>query len=290
MNPSWLDTTMYPFTFRSLQTDGGQLHYIDEGQGPVVLFVHGTPSWSFEFRDVIKSLSGRYRCIAVDHMGFGLSDKPANYAYTLDSHKRNLQALIAHLQLQHFTIVVHDFGGPIGLSVAADMPERIDSLILANTWCFSVEQEPEFKRMRAILGSPLLPFLYKYFNFSAKYILPAAFGEKSRLTKEIHQHYLRPFGKASERQGTIGFARALLRDQAWFEAVGRALGRLQNTPALILWGMQDTFVTEKFLDKVNGYFPRAEVVRYPDAGHFVLEEKSVLATAAIEQFLRKVYP
>lgn len=289
MNPSWLDTRMYPFAFHALDTDGGKLHYIDAGQGPVILFVHGTPSWSFEFRDVIRALSDRYRCIAIDHMGFGLSDKPAGYPYTLDQHKRNLRALIDHLQLQHFSMLVHDFGGPIGLAVAAEIPERIDALILANTWCFSVAEEPEFKRMKTILGSPLLPLLYKYLNFSAKYILPAAFGERTRLTKDIHQHYLHPFGKASERQGTIGFARSLLRDQEWFAQVGRAVSSLHDKPALMLWGMKDNFVTEKYLGKLASYFPHAEIVQYPDAGHFVLEEKGALASASIAQFLGKVH-
>lgn len=289
MNPSWLDTRMYPFAFHALDTDGGKLHYIDEGQGPVILFVHGTPSWSFEFRDVIRALSDHYRCVAIDHMGFGLSDKPTGYAYTLDQHKRNLRALIDHLQLQHFTLLVHDFGGPIGLSVAAELPDRIDGLIMANTWCFSVEEEPEFKRMKSILGSPLLPLLYKYFNFSARYILPAAFGERSRLTKDIHQHYLRPFGKASERQGTIGFARSLLRDQEWFAQAGRAASTLSHKPAMILWGMKDNLVTEKYLSKLTTYFPKAEIVEYPDAGHFVLEEKGALASASIAQFLSKVH-
>lgn len=285
MTPTWLDTRAYPFAPKYHTLDNAQMHYIDEGEGDVILFVHGTPSWSYEFRDVIRILSKRYRCIAMDHIGFGLSDKPASYNYTLDQHTSNVRALIDHLQLSSFHLLVHDFGGPIGLAMAETMPERVRSLIMANTWCFSVSDEPEFKKMKNILGSPLLPFLYRYFNFSAKYILPAAFGERSRLTPEIHQHYLKPFAGSSSRNGTIGFAKSLLRDQSWFATVYQNIAGISNKPALLIWGLKDNFITEKYLHRMQQIFPQAQAVSYADAGHFVLEEKGSVAAVAIERFL-----
>ena len=285
MTPEWLNSNQYPFAPKYLSLPNAQMHYIDEGSGEVILFVHGTPSWSYEFRDAIRILSRNYRCIAMDHIGFGLSDKPADYSYTLYKHKENLMSLIAHLQLSQFNLLVHDFGGPIGLSVATSMPEKINKIIMANTWCFSVADEPEFKRMKAILGSPLLPFLYRNFNFSARYIIPAAFGERTRLTPEIHAQYMKPFAKRSSRNGTIGFAKSLLKDQAWFENVYRQIGVLVNKPALLLWGLKDNFITEKYLHRMQEIFPNAEVVQYADAGHFVFEEKGSVAAVAIERFL-----
>ena len=285
MNTNWLNTKEYPFAHNYLSVDGAQLHYIDEGQGEVILFVHGTPSWSFEFRNVIKYLSKKYRCIALDHIGFGLSDKPAGYDYSIQNHTATLLKLINHLQLNQFTMLVHDFGGIIGLAAAEQIPEKISKLIILNTWCRSIQDEPEYKKMKGILGSPLMPFLYRYFNFSAKYILPAAFGERSRLTPEVHQQYLKPFGNASERNGTVAFAKSLLRDQDYYESIGKMLPVLKNKPVLIIWGMKDAFITEKHLLWMQEQFPIAEVVKYEDAGHFVLEEKSVVAGPVIEAFL-----
>lgn len=285
MNTNWLNTKEYPFAHNYLTVDGAQLHYIDEGQGEVILFVHGTPSWSFEFRNVIKYLSKKYRCIALDHIGFGLSDKPAGYDYSIQNHTATLLKLINHLQLNQFTMLVHDFGGIIGLAAAEQIPEKISKLIILNTWCRSIQDEPEYKKMKGILGSPLMPFLYRYFNFSAKYILPAAFGERSRLTPEVHQQYLKPFGNAGERNGTVAFAKSLLRDQDYYESIGKMLPVLKNKPVLIIWGMKDAFITEKHLLWMQEQFPIAEVVKYEDAGHFVLEEKSVVAGPVMEAFL-----
>ena len=285
MNTNWLNTKEYPFAHNYITVDGAQLHYIDEGQGEVILFVHGTPSWSFEFRNVIKYLSKKYRCIALDHIGFGLSDKPSGYDYSIQNHTATLLKLINHLQLNQFTMLVHDFGGIIGLAAAEQIPEKISKLIILNTWCRSIQDEPEYKKMKGILGSPLMPFLYRYFNFSAKYILPAAFGERSRLTPEVHQQYLKPFGNAGERNGTVAFAKSLLRDQDYYESIGKMLPVLKNKPVLIIWGMKDAFITEKHLLWMQEQFPIAEVVKYEDAGHFVLEEKSVVAGPVIEAFL-----
>ena len=285
MNTNWLNTNEYPFKHHYFKVNDTTMHYVDEGEGEVLLFVHGTPSWSFEFRNVIKFLSKKYRCIAIDHIGFGLSEKPAKYDYTVQNHTASLLKLITHLQLNQFTMLVHDFGGIIGLAAAEQIPEKIKGLVILNTWCRSIQDEPEYKKMKMILGSPLVPLLYRYLNFSAKYILPAAFGERSRLTPEIHQHFLRPFSKVSERNGTIAFAKSLLRDQDYYASVGKKLSILKDKPVLIIWGMKDEFITEKHLLWMQEQFPGSKVVRYDDAGHFVLEEKSVVAGPVIAEFM-----
>ena len=285
MNTNWLNTNEYPFKHHYFKVNDTTMHYVDEGEGEVLLFVHGTPSWSFEFRNVIKFLSKKYRCIAIDHIGFGLSEKPAKYDYTVQNHTASLLKLVTHLQLNQFTMLVHDFGGIIGLAAAEQIPEKIKGLVILNTWCRSIQDEPEYKKMKMILGSPLVPLLYRYLNLSAKYILPAAFGERSRLTPEIHQHFLRPFSKASERNGTIAFAKSLLRDQDYYASVGKKLSILKDNPVLIIWGMKDEFITEKHLLWMQEQFPGSKVVRYDDAGHFVLEEKSVVAGPVIAEFM-----
>src|SRR5262249_20412588 len=131
-NTDWIDRTEYPFTSRYLDLDAGRMHYVDEGEGHPIVMVHGTPDWSFLYRHLIKPLSVGYRCIAPDHLGFGLSDKPIGWGYRPADHARNLRALIDHLGLERYTLVVHDFGGPIGLACAIERPEQVERLVISN--------------------------------------------------------------------------------------------------------------------------------------------------------------
>src|SRR5690349_10562936 len=135
--PVWLDRQAYPFTPRRLKLAAGTVSYLDEGRGDPLLFVHGTPTWSFEYRHLIRALAPRHRCIAPDHLGFGLSERPADLPYTPEAHARVLAEFVDKLGLGRFTLVVHDFGGPIGLPLALDHPERVRGLVLLNTWMWS---------------------------------------------------------------------------------------------------------------------------------------------------------
>ena len=134
MELPWLDRAAYPFAHRALAVDGGRMHYVDEGEGEPIVFAHGTPTWSFLYRDLIRDLRRGYRCIAPDHIGFGLSDKPAGWGYRFADHRRNLAALIDHLGLKRFTLVAHDIGGPIGLGYALTQPGRVARLLLMNSF------------------------------------------------------------------------------------------------------------------------------------------------------------
>ena len=140
--PTWLDRSLYPFTSHWFESADGQMHYVDEGAGAPILLVHGTPTWSFLYRCLVARLARHNRVIAVDLLGFGLSAKPANAPYEPQDHTRRLLALVDALQLTGITLVVHDFGGPIGLAAALAHPERIERLVLFNTWLWSVEHDP----------------------------------------------------------------------------------------------------------------------------------------------------
>ncbi len=189
----WLDTREYPFQPNYQTTPSGQLHYIDEGKGDVILFVHGTPTWSFLYRSHIKALSNTHRCIAPDHIGFGLSDKPKNFAGTPQEHARNLNQLIAHLDLKNITIVVHDFGGPIGLSYAISKPENVKRIVMFNTWLWETKEDKDAQKIDKILHSSFGNFLYLNTNFSPKVLLKKAFHNKKHLSKQVHNHYKKPF-------------------------------------------------------------------------------------------------
>ncbi len=285
MEHKWMDTLEYPFTSNYFEISGQKLHYIDEGKGETILFVHGTPSWSFDYRNIIKKLKENYRCIAIDHIGFGLSSKPEHYDYSTQNHSKTLEKFVLEKKLEGITLVVHDFGGPIGLNFAIKYPEKVKLIVILNSWLWSSKTDPDFIKMSRILRSPLLPFLYRYFNFSAKYILPKSFGE-NKLSSKILKHYVKPFANKKQRNGTIAFAKSLLNNQDWFESIWNQRQTLINKPTLFIWGMSDPVIKPVYLDKFLSAFPNAETLKLDSCGHFPQEEQPELVEKAIFDFIK----
>src|SRR5262245_35339678 len=219
--PDWLDRTAYPFENRWLTTSSGQrFHYIDEGAGETLLFVHGTPTWSFEWRHIIRALSPKYRCIALDLVGMGLSDRPRDFAYTPEAHSRALGEFVETLRLNSFTLVVHDYGGPIALPLALDHPERVRRLVLINTWAWSFDDDPEMRRRAALAGGRVGRFMYRWLNASLLVIMPSAYGDRKKLTSQIHRQYLSVFQDRDSRSQVLWpFARALLGSSAYYNSL-----------------------------------------------------------------------
>lgn len=284
----WLDKKEYPFASHHFEINGHRLHYIDEGKGETILFVHGTPSWSFDYRHLIKDLTPDYRCIAIDHMGFGLSDKPAHYDYSSQSHCQTLEAFVFDKKLDGVTLVVHDFGGPIGLNFAIRHPEKIKRIVVLNSWLWSSKGEPGFERISKVLKSPLLPFLYRYLNFSPQYILPSSFGNR-KISRTLLKQYTRPFASPSERNGTLAFARSLLNDQDWFEALWDRRAAISAKPVLFCWGMKDPVIGPNYLKKFESGFACSTTVKLETCGHFPQEEQPESVLEAIIDFLKKPF-
>lgn len=284
-SPEWLNPKEYPFTSRFITINNQKLHYIDEGEGAVILFVHGTPSWSFDNRRVINALRNQYRCIAIDHVGFGLSNKPKHYDYSTQNHTQTLSLFVNALQLKNITLVVHDFGGPIGLGMAINQPELIKRVVIMNSWLWDSSATPAYKKLRRILKSPLLPFLYRYLNFSPRFILPASFVH-SKPSKEILKHYTSPFETSTQREGPLAFAYSLLNDQHWFEQLWQQKEVLVKKPVLLIWGMKDPIITPDFLDKFMQGFHQAEVLRLYKSGHFPQEEEPEQVVEAISHLMK----
>lgn len=280
---SWFDQALYPFTSNHLRLPIGTMHYVDEGQGEPIVFVHGTPTWSFLYRDHIKALSKHYRCIAPDHIGFGLSDKPSDWDYTPASHAANLEALIDHLNLDNITLVVHDFGGPIGLSYALRHPDKIKRIVIFNTWLWETKQEKAVQQVDKILNSALGRFLYLNLNFSPRVLLKQGFAKK-KLTKAVHKHYLNVFPKRNDRFGLLRIGLALVGASDWYHRQWKQLHRLSDKPILMLWGMKDAFLKPPFLEKWLEVFPQTQTIRY-DCGHFVQEEETASTRQGIKAFM-----
>jgi haloalkane dehalogenase len=221
----------------------------------------------------------------MDHIGFGLSAKPSPYDYSTPNHSRTLEEFITKKQLTDITLVVHDFGGPIGLRYAIDNPERVKRIVIMNSWLWSAEGDPDFEKMIHLLRSPLLPLLYRYLNFSPRILLPGSFAQR-KIQSSAHRHYLKPFLKRSEREGPLAFARSLLNDQRWFESLWERRVTIADKPVLFVWGMKDPVIKPVYLEKFMSGFPNHTVVSLATCGHFPQEENPDEVVEALTSFLR----
>jgi haloalkane dehalogenase len=280
--PAWVDRREYPFEPRTLDVDGARLSYVDEGEGAPIVMVHGTPTWSFLYRHLIRSLKERYRCVAPDHLGFGLSDRPRGWSYRPEDQARNLARLIETLALKDLTLVVHDYGGPIGLAYALDHPENVRRLVLFNTWMWSFAGERQFEWFGRILGGPLGRFLYERFGFSVRVMLRHAIADHRRYSRATERHYL----KALDGHATWIYAREVLGSSAWYDGLWRRRDRIARIPALLIWGMKDP-AFGRYLGRWREVFERAEVVELPDCGHAPTEERAPETLRRLAPFLER---
>lgn len=281
----WLNSVEYPFDHKYIKLESGIMHYVEEGKGDVILFVHGTPTWSFLYRDFIKIFSENYRAIAIDHIGFGLSEKPVDFAGRPQDHAKNLSEFIEKMDLREITLVVHDFGGPIGLSAGMQHSERIKQVVLFNSWLWETKSNKKALKADRIINSFLGRFLYLWLNFSPKVLLKKGFSDQQKLSEEIHKQYIKPFSNKNMRWALYRIAQSLVGSSEWFQIKWKELTVLENKPWLILWGTRDEFFTPDFLDKWIERLPDARVVKFK-AGHFVQEEKTDEAVSAMRNFLK----
>lgn len=282
---SWVDSNLYPFESHFLNLPAGKMHYVDEGEGEVILFVHGTPTWSILYREFIREFSKTHRCIAIDHLGFGLSEKPENFSGTPYDHAENLRLLVNELKLDKVTLVVHDFGGPIGLGWALREPQKVKQVIMFNTWLWSTQSIPEAQKADKMINSWLGRFLYLHLNISPKVLLKKGFADKSSLTKNLHQQYKKPFHNSKSRLGLYRIAQSLVGASGWYQQLWQKLDRLENKHWLILWGMEDEFLKPGFLEKWQERLPDAQITKF-NCGHFVQEEKAQEAIKEMKRFLQ----
>ncbi|MBZ0263216.1 alpha/beta fold hydrolase [bacterium] len=282
---NWLNREEYPFESHFFELRMGKMHYIDEGEGRPLIFVHGTPTWSYLYRNLIKELSSQFRCIAVDHIGFGLSDKPKNWMYRPQDHAQNLSLLLSSLDLHDAVMIVHDFGGPIGLSWAVSNPDRVSKLILFNTWMWSLKHNTAIQKAERFLNSPLAKSLYLRANFSARVMLKAGFKNKKYFSRELQKAYQAPLDSPEHRHGTWGFAQELIGSSLWYDTLWEQARYLARTPALLLWGMKDPAFGASELEIWEKLFVKPEVHRLNDIGHFVPEEAPEIVLAHVQKFL-----
>ena len=277
----WLDRAEYPFTLRSFATSDGRMSYVDEGSGSTIFLVHGTPSWSFEWRHVVRSLAKERRIIAPDHLGFGLSEKPTVAPYRVADHSRRLLSLFDALDLHDVTLVVHDFGGPIGLPIALERPDRVSRVVVVNSWMWPNGDDPAVARLCRFVSGPIGRFAYLWMNASPRWLLPASVGDRKRLTASIHRHYTAPFASRAERVAPWVLGTELTGGDAHYASLWARRDALARIPIAFVWGEKDPAFGSRTLARWTDAFPRAEVVRCPGAGHFPQEEEPETVLRAV---------
>ena len=283
---SWVDRASYPFQSRYQRLSAGEMHFVDEGRGEPILLVHGTPTWSFEYRHLITALSARYRCIAPDHFGFGLSERPSGFAYTPEAHAGALAEFVATLGLDRLTLVVHDFGGPIALPLAMRLPSIVTRIVILNSWAWPIDDDPAMVRAARLVGGSVGRWLYKYANIEFRLIVPSAYGDRRKLTKAIYHQYSAVFRDRQARGQVLhALATALLRSRDHYQSLLDGMATLRRLPVLIVWGMKDSFFKPHYLARWQLLLPEATIVALPDAGHWPHEEDPAGVVEAIERFL-----
>ena len=283
---SWLDRNSYPFQSRYQTLSAGDMHYVDEGQGDAVLLIHGTPTWSFEYRHLIAGLSSRYRCIAPDHLGFGLSDRPSAFAYTPEAHAAALGEFVERLGLERLTLVVHDFGGPIALPLAGRLKPAVTRVVVLNSWAWPLDDDPAMVRAARLVGGAVGRWLYKYANIEFSLIVPSAYGDRRKLTSAILRQYSAVFDDRQSRGQVLHtLATALLGSRAHYQSVLDGMATLRELPVLIVWGLKDSFFKPHYLARWQQLLPGATVVTIPGAGHWPHEEEPARVIEEIERFL-----
>ncbi len=285
------------FPFAEHWHDRGQgirMHYVDEGQGPPVLMLHGNPSWSFYYRGLVQALAGQFRCIAPDHVGMGKSDKPGAeaYPYTLQARIADLESLLQTLNLaQPLTLVVHDWGGMIGMAWATRYPQQVARLVILNTAAFGLPPGRALPWQLGLTRTPLGTLLVRGFNgFSAAATVMAM--TRTKMSPEVQKAYTAPYDSWANRLATLRFVQdiPLQTGDPGFEivqATQAGLGQFAHTPTLIAWGGKDFVFDDHFLAQWRRLLPDARVVYLADAGHYVLEDAAAELIPQIKQFVQE---
>lgn len=278
---------IYPFSSHWLETDRGRLHYVDEGQGDTaVIMVHGNPTWSFYYRNVILALRSRFRCIVPDHIGCGLSDKPAEFSYRLADHIANLDALIRHTGIRKFHLIVHDWGGPIGIGAALNHLDKLQSLVITNTAAFTDSKIPMRLRVCRVpfLGAGLVQGCNAFAGLATR------MASSRGLDPLVKQGLLWPYRNWKDRIATHRFVVDIPMScvhPSWdtLKEVENGLQRLQGRPVMIAWGPKDFVFNDHFLEQWRHIFPQAKVCRYAESNHYLFEDAREQVIPEIVRFL-----
>lgn len=282
--PEWVPPSRYPFESHYLDIAGARLHYIDEGSGPTILFLHGNPTWSFLYRNLVRGLRDAFRCVAVDYPGFGLSSAPRAYTYTPAEHAAVVERFVDDLQLRDVTLVGQDWGGPIGLTIATRHPNRFSGFVLGNTWAWPLNGIAHFELFARLVGGRFGRTWIRHANAFVNVMIPL--GTASRLPADVMSAYRGPFPDAGARRPTWQFPAELLGSEPFMRQLAAALPTVTHLPLLLLWGARDFALRPTVeLRRFQQLFPNHRTVLLEGAKHFFQEDAPGDAVAAIREWM-----
>ncbi len=280
----WIDKTEYPFESKWFEVGKKRLHYVDEGSGDPVLFLHDSPGWSFSYRYLIKGLKSQFRCIAPDFIGFGLSDKPVNWTYRPERDLEYITDFIDSKRLENITLVTHGMGGPIGMGYAIANPSKIKHIVVMNSWMWPLTEVDAVRKIDKTVNGIAGRFLYLSMNQAVRTMMKTIH-DRTHFTKVAREHYWNALHEPSERVGPYGYARALLGSSHYFQSLWDRREAVRDIPALAIWGNEDRRLTSSSVERWRIIFPDLEVKRLPNTGPWVMEEKGPGIMPMIEMFL-----
>ncbi|RSN54350.1 alpha/beta hydrolase [Amycolatopsis sp. WAC 04182] len=284
VRPSWVDDDLFPFESHFADIDGHSVHYIDEGSGPTLVFLHGNPTWSFLWRDVIRALRADFRCIALDYPGFGLSTPKPGYRYWPEEHADVVTGFLDALGIKGATLVGQDWGGLIGLAAAQRRPDAFDRLVLANTWAWPVNGILHFEAFSRVIGGPAARFLVRRFNLLVNGFIPTGHRRRKPTSAEM-THYRRALDTPARRQASAVLPGRTLASRAFFGEVEAGLADVAHLPALIVWGDADIAFRPQERERLEATFPGHRTVIVEGAGTYVESDAPEEFVAAVRDWL-----
>ena len=282
--PPWLTTKQWPWTPQTFVGPEGGQHLIDTGEnGQPIVFIHGTPTWSLDWHHLITSLQPNHRCIAIDHLGFGLSERPTNAGYRPEDHARRLGQVLDSLNLDQITLVIHDFGGPIALDWALNNPDRIKRLVVLNTWAWSLMDQGSIRWASWLLNGHLGRFLYGRCNLSLGTLAPSGVVDK-QIWHQAKADYHAPFPDAQSRVQVLWpLAAALTDSTVYYEQLRERLLVLANHQVDVIWGTQDQSLGLPLRDRWMTTLPYATLTNAEQSGHWPQLEQPELVLKVLSR-------
>lgn len=275
-----------PSVTETFRTPAGPLAYTDMGDGPAVVFLHGNPTNARLYRHLIQNLAADHRCIAPDYLGFGRSAAPSSFSYRPAAHATLIERLLRHLDLDTCTLVLHDWGGPIGMAYALRHPTTVQRLILLNTWAWPLDHRPLLQFVSRLLDTRPGRLSIERLNAFARFVMPCTVGPSEPLWPDWIAAYATALDSPQRRHACWALARALHREAPWLRALWSHRTDLSKRPTLLCWGMADpAFGTEACLQHWRSFAPSAEVHRFYDVGHYVPEELGPALAPVVRDFL-----
>ncbi len=275
------DPTLYPFRSRWFDSTRGRIHYIDEGQGPPLLLCHGNPTWSFLYRNIVIRLRSSFRCIVPDYLGFGLSERPVGFGYTIAEHAAVMGEFVDHLGLDGYLSMGQDWGGPISMAVDVARADRVRGVVLGNTWFWPADTVA-MKAFSTVMSSPPMQWAVLQRNFFVERLIPL--GTATKVGPEVMAHYRGVQPTAAARAGVARMPREILGAAPFLRRLADEVpARLAAKPALLVWGMKDfAFAPQRTLPRMRETFTDHVLVELPGANHFIQEDAPAEIADAIE--------